>query len=265
MAGRNSSRRARPVVVVAGLGDTGVMVATRLSRWFRVVAVTTRPALVSGQELGTRLVDPERWKRNYYVPLRRFRRLDDVEVHHGRITGVDLGNSTVHVSESDGSTCDITFDALVIATGVSNGFWRDDRIEDLDSVEGRITESARRLADARTIARTVCGSSLVKCAVHGRDPNWGRIVAAAGRAGVAMDAAAVALWLGPHQLMDGGQPLPFDRPAASAYLRDRASGAYLSDDTAEIRLLVGTGSGQGLAWGCDLSDQYVRINADYTT
>ena len=120
-------------------------------------------------------------------------------------------------------------------------------------------------AEARTIARTVCGSSLVKCAVHGRDPNWGRIVAAAGRAGVAMDPAAVALWLGPHQLMDGGQPLPFDRPAASAYLRDRASGAYLTDDTAEIRLQVGTGSGQGVAWGCDLSDQYVRINADYTT
>ena len=120
-------------------------------------------------------------------------------------------------------------------------------------------------ADARTIARTVCGSSLVKCAVHGRDPNWGRIVAAAGRAGVAMDPAAVALWLGPHQLMDGGQPLPFDRPAASAYLRDRPSGAYLIDDTAEIRLRVGTGSGQGVAWGCDLSDQYVRINADYTT
>ena len=120
-------------------------------------------------------------------------------------------------------------------------------------------------AEARTIARTVCGSSLVKCAVHGRDPNWGRIVAAAGRAGVAMDPAAVALWLGPHQLMDGGQPLPFDRPAASAYLRDRASGAYLIDDTAEIRLRVGTGSGQGVAWGCDLSDQYVRINADYTT
>jgi glutamate N-acetyltransferase/amino-acid N-acetyltransferase len=119
--------------------------------------------------------------------------------------------------------------------------------------------------DARAIARTVCGSSLVKCAVHGRDPNWGRIVAAAGRAGVPMDPAAVALWLGPHQLMASGQPLAFDRPAASAYLRDRAAGAYLRDDTAEIRLVVGSGRGQGLAWGCDLSDQYVRINADYTT
>ncbi len=118
---------------------------------------------------------------------------------------------------------------------------------------------------ARTIARTICGSSLVKCAVHGRDPNWGRIVAAAGRAGVAFDPESVALWIGPHQLMAAGRPLPFDRLAASAYLRDRAAGAYLRDDTVVIRLLVGCAPGEGVAWGCDLSDQYVRINADYTT
>ena len=127
-------------------------------------------------------------------------------------------------------------------------------------VEGAATE-----AGARAIARTVCGSSLVKCAVHGRDPNWGRIVAAAGRAGVPFQPDAVALWLGPHQLMAAGQPLVFDRSAASAYLRDRAAGAYLQDDTVQIRLQVGEGPGQGRAWGCDLSDQYVRINADYTT
>jgi len=120
-------------------------------------------------------------------------------------------------------------------------------------------------AGARAIARTVCGSSLVKCAVHGRDPNWGRIVAAAGRAGVPFDPATVALWLGEHQLMAAGQPLAFDRPAASAYLRQRAAAAYLQDDTVRIRLQVGTGPGAGVAWGCDLSDQYVRINADYTT
>ncbi|MFZ9229159.1 MAG: bifunctional ornithine acetyltransferase/N-acetylglutamate synthase, partial [Prochlorococcaceae cyanobacterium] len=105
---------------------------------------------------------------------------------------------------------------------------------------------------------------------HGRDPNWGRIVAAAGRAGVPMDPAAVALWLGPHQLMAAGQPLAFDRPAASAYLRACAAGTYLGGpgpegDMVQIRLQVGAGCGEGLAWGCDLSDQYVRINADYTT
>jgi glutamate N-acetyltransferase/amino-acid N-acetyltransferase len=125
-------------------------------------------------------------------------------------------------------------------------------------------------AGARTIARTVCGSSLVKCAIHGRDPNWGRIVAAAGRAGVPFAPEAVALWLGEHQLMQRGQPLAFDRPAASRYMKDRAAGAYLgsdpaSGDTVAIRLLVGEGPGVGTAWGCDLSDQYVRINADYTT
>lgn len=127
-------------------------------------------------------------------------------------------------------------------------------------VEGAATD-----ADARAIARTICGSSLVKCAIHGRDPNWGRILAAAGRSGVVFDPGAVALWLGNHQLMAAGQPLAFDRPAASIYIRDRAAAAYLQDDTVLIRLGVGTGPGQGRAWGCDLSDQYIRINADYTT
>ncbi|MCP9916385.1 bifunctional glutamate N-acetyltransferase/amino-acid acetyltransferase ArgJ [Cyanobium sp. ATX 6F1] len=136
-------------------------------------------------------------------------------------------------------------------------------------IEVRV-EGAASDADARAIARTVCGSSLVKCAVHGRDPNWGRIVAAAGRAGAAFDPEAVALWLGEHQLMAAGQPLVFDRPGASSYLKARAEGDYLGGtgpggDTVLIRLRVGEGSGTGIAWGCDLSDQYVRINADYTT
>jgi glutamate N-acetyltransferase/amino-acid N-acetyltransferase len=136
-------------------------------------------------------------------------------------------------------------------------------------IEVRV-EGAADEAGARAIARTVCGSSLVKCAVHGRDPNWGRIVAAAGRAGVPFDPEAVALWLGEHQLMEAGQPLAFDRPAASAHLRACAAGRYLGGcgpdgDTVLIRLRVGSGPGSGVAWGCDLSDQYVRINADYTT
>ena len=118
-------------------------------------------------------------------------------------------------------------------------------------VEGAVDEAA-----ALQVARTVCGSSLVKTAVHGRDPNWGRIVAAAGRSGVAFDPDAVALWIGPHQLMAAGQPLAFDRDAASDVLRQ---------EHVPIRLSLGDGSGCGQAWGCDLSDQYVRINADYTT
>ena len=111
-------------------------------------------------------------------------------------------------------------------------------------------------SSALKVARTICGSSLVKTAVHGRDPNWGRIVAAAGRSGVPFDPEQVALWIGSHQLVQGGQPLPFDRDGASAVLRE---------PTVQIRLRLGAGPSQGRAWGCDLSDQYVRINADYTT
>jgi glutamate N-acetyltransferase/amino-acid N-acetyltransferase len=65
--------------------------------------------------------------------------------------------------------------------------------------------------------------------------------------------------------MASGQPLAFDRPAASQYLHACAAGAYLQDDTVAIRLQLGEGTGEGVAWGCDLSAQYVRINADYTT
>ena len=128
-----------------------------------------------------------------------------------------------------------------------------------------VVEGASSEPDAVQIARTIGGSSLVKTAVHGRDPNWGRIVAAAGRSGVVFDPQEISLWIGEHQLMENGQPLGFDRLAASTYLQQRAHGSYLVDDTVLIRLMIGSGSGAGRAWGCDLSDQYVRINADYTT
>ena len=118
-------------------------------------------------------------------------------------------------------------------------------------VEGALDEPS-----AQRVARTIASSSLVKTAVHGRDPNWGRIVAAAGRSGVPFDPEQVALWIGPHQLMQSGQPLSFDPEAASRVLRS---------ETVQIRIQLGDGPGNGLAWGCDLSDQYVRINADYTT
>lgn len=118
---------------------------------------------------------------------------------------------------------------------------------------------------ARQIARTVAGSSLVKSAVFGRDPNWGRIAGAAGRAGVPFDQTELDIYLGKTQLLQEGQPLAFDRDAASQYLKQAAAGTYLQDDTVAIAIKVGHGDGSGVAWGCDLSYDYVKINADYTT
>jgi glutamate N-acetyltransferase/amino-acid N-acetyltransferase len=118
---------------------------------------------------------------------------------------------------------------------------------------------------ARQIAKTIVGSSLFKSAVFGRDPNWGRIAAAAGRAGVPFEQENLRIQLGNFLLMENGQPLAFDRPAASAYLKQAAAGAYLKEDTVLVCVSVGNGSGSGKAWGCDLSYDYVKINAEYTT
>ena len=118
---------------------------------------------------------------------------------------------------------------------------------------------------ARIIARTIAGSSLVKSAIFGRDPNWGRIAGAAGRAGVSFDQDDLQIKLGDFLMMQNGQPQTFDRVAANAYLKTTAAGAYLKDDTVLISVSIGNGSGSGTAWGCDLSYDYVKINAEYTT
>ncbi len=126
-------------------------------------------------------------------------------------------------------------------------------------------------ASARQIAKTIAGSSLVKSAIFGRDPNWGRIAAAAGRAGVPFEQENLQIKLGDFLMLENGQPLPFDCAAASAYLKQIAANSFLPnnsqrvDNPVIIAVSVGNGHGAGKAWGCDLSYDYVKINAEYTT
>ena len=114
---------------------------------------------------------------------------------------------------------------------------------------------ARSDAEARLVARTVAGSSLVKSAVHGADPNWGRIAAAAGRSGARLDQDRLAIRIGSITVYDRA-PTAFDERAASRALRGRVVGIGL-----DLRL----GRGTGMAWGCDLSAEYVAINSEYRT
>ncbi len=118
---------------------------------------------------------------------------------------------------------------------------------------------------ASQVAKTIAGSSLVKSAVFGRDPNWGRIAAAAGRAGVKFHQDELNIKLGDIVLMKNGQPQDFDRSAASDYLKQAAAGEYLKTDTVLISVNIGVGTGKSTAWGCDLTYKYVEINAEYTT
>src|SRR6202161_533961 len=113
----------RKRVLVAGLGDVGVLTAIRLSRHADVVGISVKPGLVSGQELGVRLARPRDWARDYWIPFDRFRRLDRVRIIQGALTEVDLAARTVSGHGDDGTPFVEGYDALVISTGVSNGFW----------------------------------------------------------------------------------------------------------------------------------------------
>jgi glutamate N-acetyltransferase/amino-acid N-acetyltransferase len=116
---------------------------------------------------------------------------------------------------------------------------------------------ARTVDDARRVARTIANSPLVKTAVHGADPNWGRIVAAAGRSGVAFDINRLTVHVGGTLLFEHGLPHDEAAPVAAGHLKGK---------NVQIDLNLGTGSGVAATiWTCDLSAEYVRINGEYRT
>jgi glutamate N-acetyltransferase/amino-acid N-acetyltransferase len=122
-------------------------------------------------------------------------------------------------------------------------------------VEVRV-EGAEDYAAARTVAMAIANSPLVKTAIFGQDPNWGRILAAAGSAGVEFDAGHVGLSLGGRELVRGGQPVECSE--------ERLREALAADEIA-IALTVGDGPHGATVWTCDLTYDYVRINAEYHT
>ena len=116
---------------------------------------------------------------------------------------------------------------------------------------------ARTIEDAQRVAKTIANSPLVKTAIHGADPNWGRIVAAAGRAGVKFDINRLTVHVGGVLLFENG--LPYDEAAPEAE-------KHLQESHVRIDVNLGTGGGRSTTvWTCDLSAEYVRINGEYRT
>jgi glutamate N-acetyltransferase/amino-acid N-acetyltransferase len=116
-------------------------------------------------------------------------------------------------------------------------------------VSGAITD-----AEARKIAKTVVGSPLVKTAIFGSDANWGRIIAAVGYSGATLDPNAIMIKIGPTVVVENGEPVLFSEANLLTYLKQ-----------SEVKITVDLhqGIGQGVAWGCDLTYDYVQINATY--
>jgi glutamate N-acetyltransferase/amino-acid N-acetyltransferase len=110
--------------------------------------------------------------------------------------------------------------------------------------------------DARRAGKAIANSPLVKTAIHGGDPNWGRLIAVAGRAGVAFDLSKAAVIIGSTILFKDGQPHDEAAPEAAEYLRRREI---------DVSVDLGAGSARSTVWTCDFSAEYVRINADYRT
>ncbi len=154
---------------------------------------------------------------------------DDLEVFQGAVTAVCTELAQMIVRDGEGAS---------------------------KFVEIRVTGAATE-ADAHQIANTIATSPLVKTAFAGGDPNWGRILAAAGRAGVQFDQHACALWIGDGlQLLAKGTPTDFSEDAATA---------VFAQPDINLHLSIGIGTGETIIWTCDLTHDYVTINADYRT
>ncbi len=115
---------------------------------------------------------------------------------------------------------------------------------------------ARTEADARAAARAVVRSNLVKAAVHGEDPNWGRIFMAVGNSGAAVDPRRAALWIGSLQIARDGVGLGVSQADGRA---------QMAGSEVQVRVDLGLGSASARAWGCDLTEAYVVENSAYTT
>ncbi len=156
----------RKRIVVAGLGDVGILTAIRLARHADVVGISAKPALVSGQELGIRLSRPQDWARDYWIPFDRFRRLDGVRIIQAQLTGVDLAGRTVFGRGEDGGSVAEGYDALVISTGVSNGFWRRPTLQSAGEIAAELRAAHDRLAAAGSVLVIGGGAAAVSSALN---------------------------------------------------------------------------------------------------
>ena len=119
-----------------------------------------------------------------------------------------------------------------------------------------VVENAASESDARVAALSVASSSLVKSAIHGADPNWGRIIVALGYSGAQVTEELVALHINNVCIMEGGRPIPYFKDAVAL---------SMSGPDVSLRLDLGLGDHSATAWGCDLSEEYVTFNSAYTT
>ena len=192
----------------------------------------------------------------------------------------DIADSTLNMLDIDGDTS--TNDSLVVlANGAAGNTTLISSSEDAGAFKDGLTEvlvqltrqlaqdgegasklivaedeGARNLADARMAAKTITSSLLVKSAVYGSDPNWGRLIMAIGRSGAETVESKIDLYINGVCIMEAGKPVPFARDAVVALMRG---------DEVTFGVNLNLADGRATSWGCDLTEEYVVINSAYTT
>jgi len=141
-----------PKIVIAGFGDTGLLVAAHLKDRYAVTAISTKPLLVSGQELGSRLSRLSEWKANYLLPFDRLPALENVNIIHGKVLDFDPDAQSLDIERSNGEQDNLGYDVLVIASGTRNGFWRTDVVQSTTEIEAELAAQADQLEQAGSIA-----------------------------------------------------------------------------------------------------------------
>ena len=192
----------------------------------------------------------------------------------------DIADSTLNMLDIDGDTS--TNDSLVVlANGAAGNTPIDAGSDDAAAFVEALTEvliqltrqlaqdgegasrlivaevqGAKNLADARLAAKTITSSLLVKSAVYGSDPNWGRLIMALGKSGAEMVESKIDLYINGVCIMEAGKPVPFHRDAVVALMRG---------DEVTFGVNLNISDGRATSWGCDLTEEYVVINSAYTT
>ncbi len=164
------------------------------------------------------------------------------------------GNAPITTGSPDASVFEEALTA--ICTELTKELMRDAETA-VDTIFSVTVEGARSDTDARSAARTIASSSLVKAAVHGNDPNWGRVIVALGNSDAEVDESQIALLIDEVAIMEEGKPIPFHKDAIVAMMRE------LSEVSFTVRL--GLGDAKATAWGCELTEEYVTFNSAYTT
>ncbi len=238
----------------------------------REVWLRGRPVRVGGIAKGAGMIHPN--MATLLAFLTTDAQLDAASAGRALRAAVDASFNAISV-DGDTSTNDM---ALLLASGASgveiaDEVW-DPFVDALTEVCGELARAivadgegatkvfevrvrgAASTEDARAAARTITTSNLVKTAIHGADPNWGRILAAAGRSGARVDQRRASVRIGDVDVFSCGKPCAWDAGAVRAIFERHAI---------VVEVDLGVGDATSKAWGCDLSAEYVRINAEYTT